>query len=291
MVVRATLAARQGSTALPEQRSYASLGRRSPPGRGRPAPSNRTRGGAPSARTPDGSGWPCLRCCRSNSGFVRGRWPVGLKERPVPQPERSSNAARDIGTAFRRVQRRLRAAAVLRAIAVGLLAATVGAVLERAVLGVHPAVRPVVAIALFLAVAVTMLLLRRRSWTTKAAAASIEAANPQSRNLIVTAEELRRHPERATPRVVERVLAEAARFAGAVDIGSAVPLTRDIAPFSGRPGRDHVDSSGRAAANGLGDSRWARAGSQPQQRDPDIGDAGRRDHRSASLSVERGTNG
>ena len=45
----------------------------------------------------------------------------------------------------------------------------------------------------------------------------------------MTAEELRRHPERATTRVVERVLTEAATFAGAVDIGSAVPLTRDIA--------------------------------------------------------------
>ena len=147
----------------------------------------------------------------------------------MPPPESTSDTARDFGTALSRVQRRLRAAAVLRAIAVGLLVMTVGAILERAVLGVHPAVRPVVAIALFLAVAITTLLLRHRSWTTKAAAASIEAASPQSRNLIVTAEELRRHPERATTRVVERVLAEAARFAGAADIGSAVPLTRDIA--------------------------------------------------------------
>jgi hypothetical protein len=70
---------------------------------------------------------------------------------------------------------------------------------------------------------------RRPTWSAKAAATALERANPRSRNLVVTAEELRRHPERATSRALERVLADASALVNTVDISAAVPLARDIA--------------------------------------------------------------
>jgi hypothetical protein len=72
-------------------------------------------------------------------------------------------------------------------------------------------------------------MLRRCSWTAKAAALSIESTHPESRNLVATAEELRRHPERATPRVVDHVLSQASTFARSVDPPLTVPLRRHAA--------------------------------------------------------------
>jgi len=135
----------------------------------------------------------------------------------VPPLDVPPNAARDLDATLSRVQRRLRASSILRAVAAGLTVAAAVAV---------PLVPAIAAASLFVTV---LLMLRRRAWSSKDAAAAIESANPQGRNLVVTAEELRRHPERATTRVVERVLTEAATFVRGVDAASAVPLKRDIA--------------------------------------------------------------
>ena len=135
----------------------------------------------------------------------------------MPPLDVPPNAARDLDATLSRVQRRLRASSILRAVATGLTVAAAVAV---------PLVPAIAAASLFVTV---LLMLRRRAWSSKDAAAAIESANPQGRNLVVTAEELRRHPERATTRVVERVLTEAATFVRGVDAASAVPLKRDIA--------------------------------------------------------------
>ena len=135
----------------------------------------------------------------------------------MPPLDVPPNAARDLDATLSRVQRRLRASSILRAVAAGLTVAAAVAV---------PLVPAIAAASLFVTV---LLMLRRRAWSSKDAAAAIESANPQGRNLVVTAEELRRHPERATTRVVERVLTEAATFVRGVDAASAVPLKRDIA--------------------------------------------------------------
>lgn len=135
----------------------------------------------------------------------------------MPPLDVPPNAARDLDATLSRVQRRLRASSILRAVAAGLTVAAAVAV---------PLVPAIAAASLFVTV---LLMLRRRAWSSKDAAAAIESANPQGRNLVVTAEELRRHPERATTRVVERVLTEAATFVRGVEVASAVPLKRDIA--------------------------------------------------------------
>jgi len=140
-----------------------------------------------------------------------------MKGKSVPPLDVPPNAARDLDATLSRVQRRLRASSILRAVAAGLTVAAAVAV---------PLVPAIAAASLFVTV---LLMLRRRAWSSKDAAAAIESANPQGRNLVVTAEELRRHPERATTRVVERVLTEAATFVRGVDAASAVPLKRDIA--------------------------------------------------------------
>ena len=61
-------------------------------------------------------------------------------------------------------------------------------------------------------VAALFLLSRRRvGRTTAAAARAIERARPETRNLAVTAEELRRHPDRASPWMTARVMDDASR--------------------------------------------------------------------------------
>lgn len=66
----------------------------------------------------------------------------------------------------------------------------------------------------------------RRGRTRAAAAAAGEAAQPQFRNLLITAEEIERHPERALPAIAARVFAEADRVASdvrAADVASLRP--------------------------------------------------------------------
>jgi hypothetical protein len=82
--------------------------------------------------------------------------------------------------------------------------------------------------ALLLAVAVLAVGVRlwmRRSHRTRAAAAcAIERANPRCRNVVITAEELRRHPDRVQPWMHARVIRDAAVHAEAADAAAAVPI-------------------------------------------------------------------
>src|SRR6186713_1270882 len=54
---------------------------------------------------------------------------------------------------------------------------------------------------------------RRERWLPAAAARALEIARPASRNVVVTAEELQRHPDRAIPPIRARVLHESAEIA------------------------------------------------------------------------------
>jgi hypothetical protein len=61
-----------------------------------------------------------------------------------------------------------------------------------------------------------------------AAARAIERARPDFRNLVITAEELIAHPDRAQPWVRERVFADAARAFEEYRPGGAAPLVRPV---------------------------------------------------------------
>ena len=78
------------------------------------------------------------------------------------------------------------------------------------------------------AIAGGVLFVRRRSIHSAAAAAQrLEACRPASKNVIVTAEELTRHPQRATEGITERVMFDAAR---ALDGVSATDVDRAQRP-------------------------------------------------------------
>lgn len=69
-----------------------------------------------------------------------------------------------------------------------------------------------------------------RRWRNPAASArTIERVHPPCRNLVITAEELRRHPERASPAVTARVLADASRITSGLRAGTIVPPWRALA--------------------------------------------------------------
>ena len=60
----------------------------------------------------------------------------------------------------------------------------------------------------------------------RAAAAAIESVRPHCRNVIITAEELERHPQLATGATADRVFAEAERLVTNIRAGDVVPLRR-----------------------------------------------------------------
>jgi len=68
----------------------------------------------------------------------------------------------------------------------------------------------------------------RVAWTFASAARAIERAVPESRNLVVTAEELLRYPERARPAVQQRVFEDAGRVSSGVPPNVVVPLARPL---------------------------------------------------------------
>jgi hypothetical protein len=77
----------------------------------------------------------------------------------------------------------------------------------------------------------TWRLARRRVRSPADAARLIEARQPL-KNVLVTAEELLRHPERAKPYIAERVMADAASRAGAVDLAALIPARRATAALA-----------------------------------------------------------
>ena len=79
------------------------------------------------------------------------------------------------------------------------------------------------AAAALLAAALTIAL-TRRSRTRHASAAAIERSIPACRNLVITAEELERHPTRASAAITTRVSAAADAALGGARPGEVVPL-------------------------------------------------------------------
>lgn len=67
--------------------------------------------------------------------------------------------------------------------------------------------------------------------TARGAARLLERARPDCRNVVITAEELLRHPKRASPWIRARVLADAVRLVDAIPPAAAVPLARPMALF------------------------------------------------------------
>jgi hypothetical protein len=125
------------------------------------------------------------------------------------------------------VGRRIRAAHVLEGVSLGLGAGAAVAALARH--GGWPAASAsasaaAIAAAVAAAVAIPWIIVRRHHRTDRASAAAIELALPIKTNLVITAEELTRHPDRARPWIRERVLGDAARQLSAVDPRTVVPL-------------------------------------------------------------------
>jgi hypothetical protein len=144
----------------------------------------------------------------------------------VPRPE--PVASMEIEIIERRldaVRRRLWLREVLRATAIAALAASVLYLVARRGLTVQDAA--VTSGAVSCVAAITWLLARPQRWSRFIAARALEAARPASRNLIVTAEELLRHPERAHPTVLARVFRQTAEVIGS-STSEAVPLQRDL---------------------------------------------------------------
>ena len=127
--------------------------------------------------------------------------------------------------ALQRIAHRLHLGAGLRVGA----AVTAGAAVLLALLSVARVPSPwslVATIALAIAAWISALYYRRSSWTPGAAAAHVERATPESRNVVVTAHELMDHPERARPWIRARVVADAARILRDPDLATLVPLQK-----------------------------------------------------------------
>jgi hypothetical protein len=138
-------------------------------------------------------------------------------------PDPIQGGAPRVQAVLARTAARIRARHLLRATAVGVLAAA-GTQLILAVLQVpgRGLTRVVPAV-----VAAAVVLLQRRRGTPRAAAAALERADPSLRNLVVTAAQLLESPDMTRPYMRERVFRETAHRAGAIDVRKAVPLMRD----------------------------------------------------------------
>ncbi len=138
----------------------------------------------------------------------------------------------ELDARLRSVARRLLARDVLRSVAVAVAAGSVaGAVLTRSGL---PAARAAVLALIPIAAAWTFWLFARRAgWTTAAAAHEIERSSSSFRNVVITAEELSRHPDRARASVLTRVLTDAARSTEGLAKADVVPLRRVVVATAG----------------------------------------------------------
>jgi len=140
---------------------------------------------------------------------------------PRDRADRTADLVRDLSA----VERRLRFGEILRTIAVALPLVAVTHVLLRRT-GMSAIGAGSLAAALLAAISGLWLSRVRVRWLPGAAARAVEAACPSSRNVVITAEELLRHPDRAAPPIRARVVHESAEIAGAIDRAQVVPLTR-----------------------------------------------------------------
>jgi hypothetical protein len=148
----------------------------------------------------------------------------------VPQPDRADRdpvAAQELLQArLQTVVRRLRITHLLNAVAAGSLAASASMLtLMTLVQMSRRAALPIASVAA-VAVAAGVVLWRRNLWTAAEAARVLERVHPDSRNVIVTAEELHRHSHRASHWIKARVVVDAAAALGPIAVSRAVPLHR-----------------------------------------------------------------
>ena len=130
---------------------------------------------------------------------------------PRNRPDQTAGLAEALST----ISRRLWISEILRASAVALpLGAVAWMLVTRA--GLAAVTAAVLVVIVTVGIAAAWLTRIGSRWTTRAAAGALEVAHPSSRNVVITAEELLRHPERASPAVRARVLHEAAEIAGSV---------------------------------------------------------------------------
>jgi hypothetical protein len=133
-----------------------------------------------------------------------------------------------LAEALSAISRRLWISAILRASAVALpLGAVAWMVLTRA--GLTAATAALLVVVVTMGIAAAWLTSIGSRWTAKAAAGALEVAHPSSRNVVITAEELLRHPERATAAVRVRVIHEGAEIARGVASPRVVSLGRPAA--------------------------------------------------------------
>jgi hypothetical protein len=126
-----------------------------------------------------------------------------------------------------RVSGRLRLEAWLMAIAAALAAGALTWVTASVAVSVG-GVRALSALGVGLMVLAWRLGTRRHVWSPHAAARAIERAVPASRNVVFTAEELLRHPDRVRPSIRQRVFEDAGRVSDDVKADVVVPVTRAV---------------------------------------------------------------
>ena len=140
---------------------------------------------------------------------------------PHERPDRSV----ELASGLARISGRLRGRDVLQAIAFATPAGAVVVVLLRQT-GMTTVVAVALAAVLLIAAAALWLRRARAGWSVAAAARHVEATRTSARNVVITGEELLRHPRRAAEPIRLRVLFEAAEIAGAVRASDVVPLAR-----------------------------------------------------------------
>jgi hypothetical protein len=142
--------------------------------------------------------------------------------RPPDQPEAAA-LARALSPASRRLL-------ILEALTAAAVALPVGS-------GVHillrwAGLRPSASLSLGVLCTIVVLaawLARRRGrWSSAAAARAIEGAYPASRNVVITAEELTRHPHRARPWIRARVFESAASIVREASPGAVAPMRNQV---------------------------------------------------------------
>ena len=143
---------------------------------------------------------------------------------PRNRPDQTAGLAEALSA----ISRRLWISAILRASAVALpVGAVAWMVLTRA--GLTAATAALLVVLVTIGITAAWLTRIGSRSTARAAAGALEYAHPSSRNVVITAEELLRHPERATPAVRARVLHEGAEIARGVAAPHVVSLRRPAA--------------------------------------------------------------
>jgi hypothetical protein len=133
----------------------------------------------------------------------------------------------DLEKSLAAISNRLRAREVLRAIGVAAPCAAILALLLR--FAGLSAVASVAATTLIAGLAAALWLRHvGAGWNASVSARRVEAAHAESRNIVITAEELLRHPHRAGDAIRQRVIFEAAEMVGSANPPEVVPLRRPL---------------------------------------------------------------